>query len=250
MFAEERQTQILADLHRAGRVEVLHLAQCYGVSEHTIRRDLIALERRGYLQKTHGGAVALDTARLNWQERLATLPGAKDQIGRLAASLIQAGQTVMLDASSTTLALARHLSARPLTVITNSLDIAAVFDQMPEVELVVTGGVWDQDARAFRGEATREIISRYRADWAVIGTCALHPASGVSVSDESDAAVKQAMVAVSLRTAVLADHSKRDQVAAYVVLAPTQVTMVVTDEPWPELEALGTEILVSGSTQD
>ncbi|SMB81715.1 DeoR/GlpR family DNA-binding transcription regulator [Deinococcus hopiensis] len=243
MFAEERQNQILAELKTTGRVEVQVLAGRYGVSEHTIRRDLSALESRGHLQKTHGGAVALATAHLDWQGRATSLPEAKDRIGRRAARLIQSGETVILDASSTTLALARHLTVRPLTIITNSLDIAAVFEQEAEVELIVTGGAWKAPARALRGQATREVIRQYRADWTVLGACALHPRAGVTVTDEEDAQLKRAMVAAGLRTVVLADHSKRDQVVAHLVLRPEELTTVVTDEPWPELEIVGTQVL-------
>ena len=245
MFAEERRNQILGELMSTGRVEVQALAERYGVSKHTIRRDLSALEGRGHLQKTHGGAVALNTAHLDWQGRATSLPEAKDWIGRRAATLIGPGETVILDASSTTMALARHLKVRPLTVITNSLDIAAVFEQEAGVELIVTGGAWQASARALRGRATREVIRQYRADWTFLGTCALHPRAGVTVTDEEDAQVKRAMVAVGLRTVVLADHSKRDQVVAHLVLLPEELTTVVTDEPWPELEAVGVQVLLS-----
>jgi len=244
MFAEERQSQILVELKRTGRVEVQALAGHYGVSEHTIRRDLSALESRGHLQKTHGGAVALDTAHLDWQGRATSLPEAKDRIGRRAATLIGPGDTVILDAGSTTLALARHLTARPLTVITNSLDIAAIFEQEAGVELIVTGGVWNASARALRGQAAQEGIGQYRADWAFLGTCALHPRGGVTVTDEEDAQVKRAMVSAGLRTVVLADHSKRDQVVAHLVLKPEELATVVTDELWPELEAAGVQVLI------
>jgi DeoR/GlpR family transcriptional regulator of sugar metabolism len=245
MFAEERQNRILAELKSTGRVEVQALAGRYGVSEHTIRRDLSVLEGRGHLQKTHGGAVALDTAHLDWQGRATSLPEAKDRIGRRAATLIRPGETVILDASSTTLALARHLTVRPLTIITNSLDIAAVFEQEAGVELIVTGGAWKASARALRGQATRDVIRQYRADWTVLGTCALHPRAGVTVTDEEDAQVKRAMVAAGLRTVILADHSKRDQAVAHLVLLPEELTTVVTDEPWPELEAVGVQVLTS-----
>ena len=245
MFAEERQNRILAELRSTGRVEVQVLAERYSVSEHTIRRDLSVLEGRGHLQKTHGGAVALNTAHLDWQGRVTSLPEAKDRIGRRAAMLIGPGETVILDASSTTLALARHLTVRPLTVITNSLDIAAVFEQETGVELIVVGGAWQASARALRGRATREVIRQYRADWTVLGTCALHPRAGVTVTDEEDAQVKQAMVTAGLRTVVLADHSKRDQVVSYLVLMPEELAIVVTDEPWPELEAVGVQVLTA-----
>lgn len=245
MFSQERQEQIRLELTRHGRVEVSELARRYGVSEHTVRRDLGVLAGRGLLQKTHGGAVALNTAHLDWNTRAETLPAAKERIGRAAAALVQPGQTVVVEAGSTTLALARHLTVRPLTVLTNSLDVAALFAGDDAVSLVVSGGVWDGRGRALRGADARETLSAYRADWTMLGTCALHPRTGATVTGEEDAAVKRAMAAAGLRTVVLADHSKRDQVAAHLVLPPERLDLVVTDQPWPELAALGVRVLVA-----
>ena len=243
MFIEERRDQIMKELTRAGRVEVLELARRHGVSEHTIRRDLKSLAERGFLQKTHGGAVALNPARLDWNARVVTLPAAKERIGAAAAKLIEPGQTVILEAGSTTLALARQLTVRPVTIMTNSLDVARLFEAAAEVTLIVLGGVWDAQARAFRGVAAQQILASYRADWTVLGACALHPATGATVVREDDAVLKRAMVEVGLRTAVLADHSKRGQAAAHLILPTERLELVVTDEPWPELEARGVRVL-------
>ncbi len=245
MFSEERQEQIRAELTRHGRVEVPELARRYGVSEHTVRRDLNALASRGLLQKTHGGAVSLNTARLDWTTRAETLPEAKERIGRAAAGLVLPGQTVIVEAGSTTLTLARHLAARPLTVITNSLDVAALFADQREVSLVVSGGSWDGAGRAFRGTEALRTVSACRADWTMLGACALHPRTGATVTGEEDAVLKRAMAAAGLRTAILADHSKRDQVAAHLVLPPERLDLVVTDRPWPELAALGVNVLAA-----
>jgi DeoR/GlpR family transcriptional regulator of sugar metabolism len=244
-FAEERRARILAALREHGRMEVLALARMFGVSEHTIRRDLNQLHAQGELQKTHGGAVMLDSARLSFEGRANLLQHAKDVIARTAAPLIQPGKTVILDASSTTLALARVLTVRPLTVITNSLDIAAVFDRDSTVQLVIAGGTWRPDARALRGAATREQLAVCRADWAVLGACALDVRSGVTATNEDDAALKRAMVAASSRTMVLADHSKHHSVAPFHVAAWSELHTLVTDMSWPEVAQLGIDVRVS-----
>ncbi|MVN86643.1 DeoR family transcriptional regulator [Deinococcus sp. HMF7620] len=242
MFAEERQRRILTQLRLDGRVAVLTLAAQYGVSEHTIRRDLNSLAGRGHLHKTHGGAVALDTAHLDWNGRVQSLPAAKEAIGAAAATLVQPGATVILDASSTTVALARHLRVRPLTVITNSLEIAAVFGADPGVSLIVTGGVWNASARALRGAAAQEMVRHSRADWAFLGACGLEVRAGVTVTDADDAALKRAMAQSATQVAVLADHSKRGQVVAHWVLGVEALTVLVTDQPWPALTALGVDV--------
>ena len=98
MFSQERQRRILTELEQRGRVEVAELAGRFGVSEDTVRRDLKALAGRGYLHKTHGGAVALDPGRMSWAARADLMGDAKAAIGALAATLVQPGQTVLLDA--------------------------------------------------------------------------------------------------------------------------------------------------------
>ncbi len=244
-FAEERRQRILRWLQAQGRVEVLDLARMMGVSEHTIRRDLLALQDQGALQKTHGGAVMLDTARLGFEARASVLPQAKQAIGRAAATLVQPGQTLILDAGSTTLAMARALAMRPLTVITNALDIALLFDRDPGVQLVLTGGSWQPGQRALWGPGALAVLAACRADWAVPGACALDVRMGVTAADEADAAVKRAMVAAAARTMILADHSKQLSVAPFAVAGWSQVHTLVTDRAWPEVAAQGVVVQVA-----
>jgi DeoR/GlpR family transcriptional regulator of sugar metabolism len=243
-FAEERRARLLDMLRQRGRMEVLELARVFGVSEHTIRRDLNQLHAEGVLQKTHGGAVMLDSARLGFEARTALLERAKGGIGKTAATLIEPGSTVILDAGSTTLALARALTARPLSVVTNSLDIAVLFDRDPAVQLVLTGGTWTPDARALRGTAAREMLALCRADWAVLGACALDVRAGVTASYEDDAAVKRAMVAAASRTMVLA---KQGSVAPFHVAAWQQVSLLMTDVHWAEVAQLGVDVRLASA---
>lgn len=245
-FAEERRARILEALRDKGRVEVLDLARMMGVSEHTIRRDLLDLQEQGALQKTHGGAVALDTARLGLEARAAVMPEAKQAIGEAAAGLVRPGQTLILDAGSTTLAMARALRARPLTVITNAVDVVLLFDRDPQVQLVMTGGTWQSAHRALWGPGAMTVLAACRADWAVPGACALDLRMGVTASDEADAAVKRAMIASAARTMVLADHSKQLSVAPFVVAGWPQVHTLVTDRAWPELAQQGVDVHVVG----
>ena len=244
-FGEERRARILQALRERGRMEVLALAEMFGVSEHTIRRDLKQLDGEGHLQKTHGGAVMLDGARLGFAARTNLLPGSKVAIGRAAAKLMEPGQTVILDAGSTTLAMARVTSVRPLTVITNSLDIAMVLEREPDIQLIVSGGTWIAQERALRGAATREQLAMCRADVAVIGACALDVAAGVTVTNEEDAAIKRTMIASATRAIVLADHSKQRGIGPFKVAEWKQVHALVTDAAWPEVSALGVRVHIA-----
>jgi DeoR/GlpR family transcriptional regulator of sugar metabolism len=126
----------------------------------TVRRDLRALASMGVFQKTHGGAVALNVASLDWNTRAQVQPEAKERIGKAAAALVSPQETVIFDAGLTALAVARHVRARPLTVITNSLDIAAQVANDPAVSLVVPGGAWDPAARHGREKQARSRDAR------------------------------------------------------------------------------------------
>ena len=244
-FGEERRARTLKLLREKGRVEVLDLARMMGVSEHTIRRDLLDLQAQGALHKTHGGAVSLDTARLDFAGRADVMADAKQAIGRAGAALIEPGQTVIIDAGSTSLSLARALTVRPVTVITNSLDVAALFDRDPGVQLVLTGGTWHAQARALWGPAAREMLQQCRADWAVPGACSVDLAMGITVTDEADAATKRAMIGAAARTMVLADHSKQNNVSPFVVGEWAEVHTLVSDRAWPEVQALGVRVHVA-----
>lgn len=229
-FAQERQARILTELRQHGRVEVVALAVLLDVSEDTVRRDLRALSAAGHLHKTHGGAVLLDTARMGWATRADVAAAAKQAIAEAAAAVVRPGDVLMLDGGSTVLAFATALEARPLTVVTNSLDIARVFDADPEVDLALTGGQWDRDSRIFTGSAAVGSLGRYRADWAVLGACALDPVVGATSVSAPDADVKTAMAGASRRTAVLADVTKHGRVEPHLVLPPDRIDLVVTDD--------------------
>ncbi len=233
MFTTERRERVLAQLRHDGRVEVSALARELDVSEDTVRRDLRALAAAGHLQKTHGGAVTLDPARMSWSTREHVSVEAKRAIGAAAAQLVRPDQTIVLDAGSTVLSLAHALliarQVRPLTVVTNSLDVAVALDPDPDVTVHVTGGEWDRHSRFLIGPAAVAGVNRYRADWAFLGTCALDPEAGATSVDARDAAVKTAMADSAQQVAVLADRTKLNTTSTHRVLAPGAIDVLVTD---------------------
>lgn len=238
LFAEERQQAIEALLREAGRVEVAALAARYEVSEDSIRRDLRALAQRGLVQKTHGGAVALNLSAMPMSQRGAVKLSVKRGIGRAAAARVQAHQTLFIDSGSTAFALAQALcaegSARPLTVVTASLDVAQLLGADMRVALVMAGGEWSHDTRAFSGPQAEAVFRAMRADWAFIGACALHPVLGLSASHAGDAALKRTMLSGAAERVLLADASKFGLVQPHAVASLEQVDRVITDSapPW------------------
>ncbi|WKN48870.1 DeoR/GlpR family DNA-binding transcription regulator [Nocardioides sp. Arc9.136] len=248
VFASERQARVLQELHRRGKVEVTGLSALLGVSEDTVRRDLRTLAEAGHLQKTHGGAVALDPARMPFRTRADVAGAAKTAIATVAARLVEPGQTLFLDAGSSVLALAAALEVRPLQVVTNSLDVAALLEADEQVTLVLAGGRWDPHSRFFAGPTAVATLAAHRADWAFLGACALHPGVGATSVDPLDAEMKQTMAGAALRTVVLADATKHGSVAPHAVLGTDAIDVLVTEEvgdlePW---RLRGVDVLVAG----
>lgn len=208
MFTEERHQRILDWLAEAGRATVADLALRLQVSDDTIRRDLRTLDKQGYLQKTHGGAVSLDVPRMARTQRADVLPQIKTQLAHAVVAQIAPHQTLMLDAGQSVLAVAQVLPDIPLTVITHALDVAVVLGNRANVRLILAGGIWDARQRLFTGGDALQQIAGYRADWAIMGACAVHERLGVTASEADDAAVKRAMLKASATALLVADHSK------------------------------------------
>jgi DeoR/GlpR family transcriptional regulator of sugar metabolism len=230
MFAKERHQLILQALADAGRVEVLELAARWEVSEDTIRRDLREMAANGLLHKTHGGAVPVAGVHVPMRQRQHLASGPKSGIGRRAAKLVEAGQTIILDAGATTLALAGHLTVRPLRVVTNALDIATLLSDDADIELVLLGGQWSRHDRHFSGQSALDSMALLRADLAFIGVCALDVQMGVTAHTNADAQLKRCMVAHARRAVLVAEASKWGQVAPYAVGALSAFEQWVTDQ--------------------
>lgn len=250
-FAQERQDAIAATLQAQGRVEVAALAAQYGVSEDSIRRDLRLLAARGLVRKTHGGAVAAPPGTRPMAERVELATGQKEAIARAALALVQPNQTLFLDSGSTVLAFAEALAAapalRPLTVITASLDAALRFVDDPAVRLVLAGGEWSAENRAFSGAAAEATLRAHCADFAFLGACALHPRLGLTASHPGDAALKRAMVEASCRRVLLADAAKFDQVRPHPVAPLAQIEQVITDRAPEWLETTVPDVMQTGA---
>lgn len=234
MHKAARQRHLLDLLSEWGQAAVADLADAIGVSVDTVRRDLTDLQRQGLAQKNHGGAIALNSTKMNRQARGALLPHTEQHIGRAVAAQIPPGSTLMMDAGSTLLAVARELRA-PATIITASLDIAQCLSDRQDIKLILLGGQWDASQRLFAGSATLSLLDRYWADIALLGVCAVHAQLGLSASEEADAAVKRAMLAASGKHWLVTDHMKLDRCEPHRVAELAQIQRIFTDRPWNSL---------------
>lgn len=214
MQAEDRRQLIIDELRRRGRVSVSRLADVHDVTPETVRRDLIELEQRGLLRRTHGGAVASERTRLEpaVNERAEHMAAEKGRIAQAAlAHLPDDGGTVLLDAGTTTGALIEHLPGdRQLTVVTNCVVHALHLAPLPTVTVIVVGGRLRPRTLANVDDLAVDTLRNLRADVAFVATNGLS-ARGCSTPDPAEAAVKRALVAAADKVVLLADHTKLGQ---------------------------------------
>lgn len=234
MFVEERQQRILARLKERGKVTVEELAAEFGVSAPTVRSDLAALEGRRLLRRAHGGALPVVTSihEPPYAERQGEWGEEKRRIGRAAAALVQPGETVLLDAGTTTHEVGLALVARGLTgitVVTNNLPTVLALMDVPGIDTVVIGGQLQPRRRACLGPLATAFIEPFRCDRLFLGVSGVDPDAGLTAADFGAAEMKQAMMRRSASVVVVADSSKVGQ-AAFAHVAPlSSATLLITD---------------------
>lgn len=251
MYAEERQQHILELARAEGRVEVAALAEALEVTPETVRRDLTILERHGLVRRVHGGAIPVE--RLGFEPGVETraerLVEEKERIAKAALAELPAEGTVLIDAGTTTVRLAEQLPRdRELTVVTNSLAVAGVVAALPNLSLYLLGGRVRGRTLAAVGAWATDALKGIFVDVAFVGTNGLSVERGLTTPDQSEAAVKRAMIDSARRTVVLADHTKVG-IDHFALVAPlSDVATFVTDtgldpETAAEIEAQGPEVV-------
>lgn len=252
-----RHERILEMLRRDKVVEVGSLSRALGVSAVTIRSDLDALERRMLLRRIRGGATSVQPARF---VRPLELPsqsfGAeKERIGAMAARMVRDGETVILDAGTTTRAMAQALpeDLRDVVVITTSLDIAISLENHVGVTVMVTGGTIKKTGRNPRSRSLIPpfaglLLAEINADCVYLCCAGIDAERGFTNAHFEEVEVKRAMIAAARRAVVLGDHGKIGHVAGARIAGLVEVSSLVTDtgaEPADiaALEAEGLDVL-------
>jgi DeoR/GlpR family transcriptional regulator of sugar metabolism len=229
---EQRQDKIAELVLKQPFIAAKDLAERFDVSLMTIHRDLDELEAHGVLRKVRGGATpqASSLFESNVRYRLTVASEEKQALARAALLQIEPGQAVLIDESTTGLALARLLPARvPLTVITNSLSVMQELRSVRDIKLIVLGGDYWPRHEAFCGLACEAAVSALRADVLFMSSTAI--SGGVAYQPDQDMAIaKRAMIAAAGRRVLLVDHSKFGRVALHRLAPLTAFDLVMTDD--------------------
>ena len=252
-LAVERQRIILSLLNREGVVRNAELKELLSVSLVTIRSDLRELEAAGECEIIWGGAVSKrpspDREEL-LDQRSQLNPAQKKRIGQRAAQLIDVGQTIIVDAGTTTVEFVHHLprDLEYLRIVTPALNIAWAAAYYPNVETVMTGGVLRNLTRSLIGAQTLRTLEMINADWVFLASGGFSLERGVTTGNILEVEVKRTMAHRATKVALLADSSKFGKVLSLTVLPLEQLDMFITDSGLPasdvrNIEALGVEVL-------
>jgi DeoR family fructose operon transcriptional repressor len=241
-YAPQRRQAIMTQLRATARVDVADIAAELGVTNETIRKDIIELERQGLLRRVHGGAVPVGnlsfepavSARVSFTEE-------KGRIAKAALAHLPVYGAVLIDAGSTTAKLAELLPTdRNLTVYTNTIPIAQALINHPHLTVHTLGGRVRPVTLAEVGDWAERSLAEINVDVAFLGTNAISVDRGLTTPDAEEAAIKRIMPRCARKRILLADHSKVDQVSLckHADLADIDLLITDTDLPKAELRAL------------
>lgn len=257
LLPAERHRRIQDVLEERHVARVSTLSDLLGVSEVTVRRDLEALERRGYLERIHGGAVATRRIRTEprYLEAMTTYPDEKRAIGRAAARLVEPGDTIFLNGGTTTLEVFRQLQTADLKIITNHVGMALESTDRG-VELVLVGGHYRPPSNSLVGPFATDNLRRINATKAFVGAEGVSRRTGVTTPSSVEAEVAGLMIDRTLgEVVVVADHSKMGTVADFLIAELERVDRLITDEGTDEeylagLGEAGVDVVIADQLVD
>jgi DeoR family glycerol-3-phosphate regulon repressor len=235
MSLSDRQRSILGEARRSGRVAVDALADEFGVTAQTIRRDLGELCDARLLQRVHGGArLASGTANMGYAERSVISAEGKAAIGRLCAEHIPDDCSLFINIGTTTEAVARAIiHRRNLLAITNNLNVANILAENALCEVIVAGGVLRRSDSGLVGEATVDFIRQFKVDVAIVGASAIDADGALLDYDFREVKVAQAIISNARRTFLVADATKFTRSAPVRIAHITELDALFTDAPPP-----------------
>ncbi|MFJ5956689.1 DeoR/GlpR family DNA-binding transcription regulator [Paenarthrobacter sp. NPDC092416] len=252
MSGTKRHRAIIGLLHQHWGLRVSRLADELGVSEATIRRDLLQLEREGVLRREHGRAVSQlgQTRGIPFRLREIDSAPTKGLLAAAVATTIKDGETVALDSGTTCLAVARELAGRPLTVMPLSVQGIRALNGHRGTELIVPGGSVRQEEGAIVGPLADASIKSVRFDAAVIAPFGAEAKHGFTAFDVQDATTKRHVLDASKRSVFVVEGAAFSRLGHAAICPMSAIDILVTDSGAPveilsSLRSEGVEVIVA-----
>ncbi|AOB33588.1 DeoR faimly transcriptional regulator [Bordetella sp. H567] len=238
MDLNPRQLALVEAVRQQGMASIEALAQRFGVTLQTVRRDVTLLAGEGLLARFHGGvrvAASSTTENIAYQQRQAVNAEGKRRIAEAVAAQVPEGCSLILNIGTTTEAIARALlNHRGLRVITNNLHVADILAANPDCEVIVAGGLMRASDRAIVGDAAIDFIRRFKVDIGLIGISGIEADGTLRDYDLREVSVSRAIIAQSREVWLAADRSKFERQAMVEVAHVSRIHRLFTDQPIPE----------------
>jgi DeoR family glycerol-3-phosphate regulon repressor len=254
MQLHPRQVQLLEQVRQLGSVSVESLAEQFGVTLQTVRRDVRQLAEAGLLARFHGGVrvPGSTTENIAYRQRQQLNEDAKRRIAKAVAKAVPNGCSLINNIGTTTEAIAHELlQHRGLRVITNNLNVAAILSDHPDCELMVAGGRVRSRDRAIVGEATVDFVRQFKVDIGLIGISGIEADGTLRDFDYREVKVTRAILDNSREVWLAADHSKFNRPAMVELGHLHQLDMLFTDRTPPApfeslLAEAGVQCVIAG----
>ena len=240
---EERREDIIAKIRECGKVRTSELAEEYGISEVSIRRDLLNLEVEGHLTRVHGGAVGVGKTyvNMNLTERFKTNALSKKKLARAVSALIEDNDTIIMN-SGTTLAYVLHAleGKRNITVVTNSMQNASEAAIIPSFNVILLGGEFESTYQFTYGENALSQLENYHATKCILSVDGISADAGLTLFYSTEAALVRKMIDCSGEVIVVADSTKvpRCAFARITDIASADVLVTNGDTDSREIERI------------
>lgn len=263
LFPEERRQKILQLLETKPKILVSELSELFGVSQFTVRGDLDELERLGFLTRTHGGAMRQKSASLpsenqlssstpkDYQEHLARMTREKAAIGKMAASLVSPGDTIVVDTGTTTIELIRNLPQDvAVTIVTNDLRISELAEsRLLRAELLFLGGFVRMGHHYTEGSQVTSALKHYHVDKAFLSASGFTVNEGFMSEKPNQAQIKRGYLTSAKESFVMMDSSKLGRVSFAQFAKTKDVTGIITncvptDDLQEEIRAVNEDIVI------
>jgi DeoR/GlpR family transcriptional regulator of sugar metabolism len=250
IFPQERRDHIVALLEEDGRASVADLSRRFGVSEVTIRSDLEVLAQQGLLIRTRGGAVAVQDSELDFHVRLRRHTDEKERIGKAAAALVHNGESIVLDASTTVLAMVDHIrNRRQLSIITNGIFTATALLDTPGITVLMPGGFLYRDSASLVGKGYEGFLQRYHFQIGFFGAKGLTLDEGLTDLNDAEVSLKRGLIANVKQVVALVDSTKWGRLGFASFASIDLVDYIITDDGAPRdmvasLEKAGVRVVL------
>ena len=236
MLAIERREHILSYLRQHEYANVEQLADILNVSSMTVRRDLNKLEEQNLIKRIHGGATISQfiNSQPNIEQRKQESANEKHMIAAYAANLVCDGHTILLDAGTTALDIARHLTEKNIRVVTTDLSQALLLCQYKNIELYLTGGRVNETTQSCLGSQVNDYLSGIHVDIAFIGCTSWDLERGLTTPTEDRCTMKRTLAERSHTAVLVADSAKYGRYSFHQIMPLTSLDLIISDEGLPQ----------------